>query len=34
MTGAVLTQNCAWNNVKKAIAGFGDRLTPAMDITG
>jgi endonuclease-3 related protein len=28
MTGAVLTQNCAWRNVEKAIANFGGRLTP------
>jgi endonuclease-3 related protein len=28
MAGAVLTQNCAWNNVEKAIAGFGNRLSP------
>jgi endonuclease-3 related protein len=28
MVGAVLTQNCAWNNVEKAIANFGDRLSP------
>jgi len=28
MVGAVLTQNTAWGNVEKAIANFGDRLTP------
>jgi endonuclease-3 related protein len=28
IVGAVLTQNCAWSNVEKAIANFGDRLTP------
>jgi endonuclease-3 related protein len=28
MTGAVLTQNCAWSNVEKAIANFGGGLTP------
>jgi endonuclease-3 related protein len=28
MAGAVLTQNCAWRNVEKAIANFGARLTP------
>lgn len=26
--GAVLTQNTAWGNVEKAIANFGDNLTP------
>jgi endonuclease-3 related protein len=26
--GAVLTQNTAWSNVEKAIANFGDTLTP------
>ncbi|MCX7781277.1 MAG: endonuclease III domain-containing protein [Negativicutes bacterium] len=29
MVGAVLTQNTSWKNVEKAIANFGDRLTPA-----
>lgn len=28
IVGAVLTQNTAWANVEKAIAGFGDKLTP------
>ena len=28
MAGAVLTQNTAWSNVKKAIANFGDGLSP------
>jgi endonuclease-3 related protein len=28
IVGAVLTQNCAWHNVEKAIANFGGRLTP------
>jgi endonuclease-3 related protein len=28
MVGAVLTQNTTWSNVEKAIAGFGDRLSP------
>jgi len=28
ITGAVLTQNTAWNNVQKALANFGDKLTP------
>jgi len=28
MVGAVLTQNTAWGNVEKAIANFGDSLTP------
>ncbi|MDR0197518.1 MAG: endonuclease III domain-containing protein [Oscillospiraceae bacterium] len=28
MVGAVLTQNTAWSNVEKAIANFGERLTP------
>jgi len=28
MVGAVLTQNTAWNNVEKAIANFGDNLSP------
>ncbi len=28
MVGAVLTQNTAWSNVEKAIAGFGDDLSP------
>ncbi|MCL1845179.1 MAG: endonuclease [Defluviitaleaceae bacterium] len=28
MVGAVLTQNTAWSNVEKAIADFGDNLTP------
>jgi endonuclease-3 related protein len=28
MVGAVLTQNTAWSNVEKAIAGFGDNLSP------
>ena len=28
MAGAVLTQNPAWSNVKKAIANFGDGLSP------
>jgi endonuclease-3 related protein len=28
MVGAVLTQNTAWSNVEKAIAGFGDYLSP------
>ena len=26
--GAVLTQNTAWGNVEKAIANFGDNLSP------
>ena len=28
IVGAVLTQNTAWGNVEKAIANFGDRLSP------
>jgi endonuclease-3 related protein len=28
MIGAILTQNTAWTNVKKAIANLGHRLTP------
>ena len=28
MAGAVLTQNTAWTNVQKAIAHFGDGLSP------
>ena len=28
MVGAVLTQNTAWSNVEKAIANFGNNLTP------
>ena len=28
IVGAVLTQNTAWSNVKKAIANFGDNLAP------
>jgi endonuclease-3 related protein len=28
IVGAVLTQNCAWSNVEKAIANFGDKLSP------
>ncbi|MCL1919261.1 MAG: endonuclease III domain-containing protein [Peptococcaceae bacterium] len=28
IVGAVLTQNTAWSNVEKAIANFGDTLTP------
>jgi len=28
MVGAVLTQNTAWSNVEKALANFGERLTP------
>ena len=28
MVGAVLTQNTAWSNVEKAIANFGDDLSP------
>jgi endonuclease-3 related protein len=28
MVGAVLTQNTAWGNVEKAIANFGDKLSP------
>ncbi|MDR2163072.1 MAG: endonuclease, partial [Clostridiales Family XIII bacterium] len=28
MVGAVLTQNTAWTNVEKAIAGFGGSLSP------
>jgi endonuclease-3 related protein len=28
IVGAVLTQNCAWSNVEKAIANFGDKLKP------
>jgi len=28
IVGAVLTQNTAWNNVEKAIANFGENLTP------
>jgi endonuclease-3 related protein len=28
IVGAVLTQNCAWSNVEKAIANFGERLSP------
>ena len=28
IVGAVLTQNTAWTNVEKAIAGFGDNLSP------
>ncbi|MBE6753410.1 MAG: endonuclease [Ruminococcaceae bacterium] len=27
MTGAILTQNTAWSNVERAIAGFGGRLS-------
>ena len=37
MVGAVLTQNTAWDNVEKAIANFGNKLTPecvqGMDIS-
>ena len=29
MVGAVLTQNTAWSNVEKAIANFGNGLSPA-----
>lgn len=29
MVGAVLTQNCAWSNVVKALANIGGRLSPA-----
>jgi len=28
IVGAILTQNTAWSNVEKAIANFGDNLTP------
>jgi len=28
IAGAILTQNTTWRNVEKAIANFGDRLTP------
>ncbi|MDR1061411.1 MAG: endonuclease, partial [Clostridiales bacterium] len=28
MVGAVLTQNTAWGNVEKAIANFGENLSP------
>lgn len=28
MVGAILTQNTAWTNVEKAIASFGDKLSP------
>jgi endonuclease-3 related protein len=28
IAGAVLTQNCAWSNVEKAIGNFGGRLSP------
>ena len=28
MTGAILTQNTSWSNVRRAIANFGDNLTP------
>ena len=28
IVGAVLTQNCAWSNVEKAIANFDDKLSP------
>ena len=28
IVGAVLTQNTAWTNVEKAIANFGDKLSP------
>ena len=28
MVGAILTQNTAWTNVEKAIANFGDHLSP------
>ena len=28
MVGAILTQNTNWGNVQKAIANFGERLTP------
>jgi len=28
MVGAILTQNTAWTNVEKAIAGFGNKLSP------
>ena len=28
MIGAILTQNTAWTNVEKAIANFGERLSP------
>jgi endonuclease-3 related protein len=28
IVGAVLTQNCAWSNVEKAIANFGENLSP------
>ena len=37
IVGAVLTQNTAWSNVEKAIANFGNNLTPEavlnMDLT-
>ena len=33
MVGAVLTQNTAWFNVKKALAGFGTRLDPLFVVT-
>lgn len=29
MVGAILTQNTTWTNVEKAIAAFGERLSPA-----
>ncbi len=29
MVGAILTQNTAWTNVERAIAAFGDNLSPA-----
>ncbi len=29
MVGAVLTQNTAWSNVEKAMAGFGEKLSPS-----
>jgi len=28
MIGTILTQNTAWSNVEKAIANFGEKLTP------
>ena len=30
IVGAVLTQNTAWGNVEKALANFGDRLSPEL----
>ncbi|SDM61518.1 endonuclease III domain-containing protein [Acetanaerobacterium elongatum] len=33
MVGAILTQNTAWSNVERALAGFGENLTPQYILT-